>query len=594
MWKSFSSNTFRTGRLFAHTRSPLCTRQRFLFVTPRNFPPSPVFSSLHPVFRHRLHRIPHHFPPHFVFNVRHARTTPTREEVLATTSGFFNRMGVRVKWLLMRRVRPWTTDDIMALFSWIFVGNTLWVLAGTTSFFGVVLLTANTLQFQEFVARRVGNYLTRETGIEVVFESAIVPNWKDGMISVRNVHLLRNNETPLAIPSSPDRSPDIPTTTEKANTSLMKFDLTVEQIDVTLSLLRWLDGKGLVQDISVKGVRGFVDRSHIRIDPTDYPDPATLRRKATPEDFELTSVRVEDVYITMHQPGGMRPYPISIFSAELDCLNKQWLFYDILSAKSISGIFDGCLFSLYENQDPAAIRKVNEGKFKRCSRFKIDGVSIDHLNRGVIGPFGWITSAAVDIQADIFYPPDCSTRTDNAFSEAKRVLGRRLRELIGYGSPVVVGVGREHEIVIGGEMGAEEEDEEGRAVEMDVTIRFNNMRASVPLINEDLSYLNNAVIRPVVAYMNNHETVVPIECKISIGLSNFDGAWTFYDSTLVNEVSAEVGKAFVKLARDERARMRRLKRVGLWSLRSVAGGVADLVGYTVKTHWTHGMHMSYS
>lgn len=36
------------------------------------------------------------------------------------------------------------------------------------------------------------------------------------------------------------------------------FDLNVDSIDVTLSLTRWLDGKGLVENVIVRGVRGVL------------------------------------------------------------------------------------------------------------------------------------------------------------------------------------------------------------------------------------------------------------------------------------------------------------------------------------------------
>ena len=39
------------------------------------------------------------------------------------------------------------------------------------------------------------------------------------------------------------------------------FDLNVDSIDVTLSLKQWLDGKGLVQDAVIKGVRGVLGLS---------------------------------------------------------------------------------------------------------------------------------------------------------------------------------------------------------------------------------------------------------------------------------------------------------------------------------------------
>ena len=42
------------------------------------------------------------------------------------------------------------------------------------------------------------------------------------------------------------------------DTNYTMFDLNVDTIDVTLSLARWLAGKGLVKDAVVKGVRGVV------------------------------------------------------------------------------------------------------------------------------------------------------------------------------------------------------------------------------------------------------------------------------------------------------------------------------------------------
>ena len=83
------------------------------------------------------------------------------------------------------------------------------------------------------------------------------------------------------------------------------FDLNVDSIDVTLSLWRWFDGKGLVEDAVVKGVRGvlgrlfifsrcafiltkFLDRRSVRWDP-DHPrllqthrPPWRLRAKLPP------------------------------------------------------------------------------------------------------------------------------------------------------------------------------------------------------------------------------------------------------------------------------------------------------------------------
>jgi len=45
---------------------------------------------------------------------------------------------------------------------------------------------------------------------------------------------------------------------QKFDDNWSMFDLNVDSIDVTLSLRRWLDGKGLVKDAVVKGVRGVL------------------------------------------------------------------------------------------------------------------------------------------------------------------------------------------------------------------------------------------------------------------------------------------------------------------------------------------------
>jgi hypothetical protein len=49
-------------------------------------------------------------------------------------------------------------------------------------------------------------------------------------------------------------------------------------------------------------------------------------------------------------------------------------------------------------------------------------------------------------------------------------------------------------------------------------MKFNNLRASVPLQAEELSYANNALVRPIVAYMNANRTVIPLSVVFSMEL----------------------------------------------------------------------------
>ncbi|RUS35025.1 mitochondrial distribution and morphology protein-domain-containing protein [Jimgerdemannia flammicorona] len=587
----------------------------------------------------------------------------TRAELLAQANGTLHRIWLRVKLALMRQIRPWTLNDVTAMFSWIFVGQTVWLLASTTSFVSLVLVAANTLQFQEWIAYRISKYLTSASGLTIVFDSAIVPNWKEGKISFQNVSVSRmprseRQRRRLERESGKSRVADMYTTNDRiqdakrvienrelyagpggfvmaegseveieevelgvgkdaADDEILRknmwFDLTVESVDVTLSFIRWLDGKGLVKDCEVKGVRGTIDRRHVKWDPSIKWDPVAARQTYHPGDFELETFHLEDILITIYQPNNFRPYAMSVFNADFSTFRKQWLMYDLLCANSVVGSFDQCLFSVHTPQVERSVMAppfsvvghvtskqevvvgdatseydgmteealILEG-YRRKSRLQVDGVKIDHLNRGVQGPFGWITSATIDICADVYIPAGPSDSAE----EVLRNLVSEITDRIELSQPVVVGTGSgsgEETIVIGGPRAEEEKKRTKAEIDpkfiMDLDIRFNDTKASVPLQPAELGYLSNAMIRPVVAYINRNKTIVPIKCRIVMDMSNFDGSWTPYDSTLIDRVSEQVGRGFVHLTADQQERNRRLKRVGLWGLQEVTRNLMSIYDY---------------
>jgi len=247
----------------------------------------------------------------------------------------------------------------------------------------------------EYIARGLSDYLTAETGAKIIFESAIVPKWKDSRISFKNVYVVRRptvtkdearsgvqataigydiSNHPLVHGSGEEEEESHPPVLSEEDANYTQFDLTIDSIDVTLSLWRWLDGRGLVEDAVIKGVRGVLgelvsfhsrrfylptdaDRREVTWDPDHPLDPALFRNRAQHGDYELESLQLEDVLITVYQPGGFRPYTASIFRADIRTFRKQWMFYDFLSAENIVGQFDNCLFSLHK---PQSIGRTNE------------------------------------------------------------------------------------------------------------------------------------------------------------------------------------------------------------------------------------------
>lgn len=479
-------------------------------------------------------------------------TKPTREELLAAATGFWSRLKVRFKWFSIRSVRPFNIDEISAFFSWVLLGHMLWIILGTTTFFSLAIFAVNTVFAQETLARWVGNYLTKSSGMKVVFESAIVPKWGDGVITFKNVFVSRrpgqeggrvskgspvSEAAAAAVAAKPYRTGLNSKEEEEEDTNYTQFDLSLETVNVTLSFRKWFNSKGLLRDVEIQGVRGVIDRTSVHYDG-EYVDPRSYRHEHNPGDFEIDSFKMQDLLVTVHQPNNFRPFSVALFSCELPQLRRQWLFYDFLSASTMSGTIDESIFSLHPRQDHShtnnrvgdPILKGSAKPWKKQSRLRIDGLNIDHLNRGVDGPFSWIHEGNVDIVADIMFP------VDNNESIAKIMSDFYDR------MEATVSSHHKNGILQGPDTVSKGPDDDKRVLVMDLRVNLNDIRAAVPLFTQDLSYVNNALIRPIVAYMNSRRTFIPIQCRVVKRASEFDGSWTVFDSGLMDDLSAEVCK----------------------------------------------------
>ncbi|KAB5554954.1 mitochondrial distribution and morphology protein-domain-containing protein [Coniochaeta sp. 2T2.1] len=575
----------------------------------------------------------------------HMPHRPTKEELLAAASGFWERLKVRFKWFSIRSMRPWNADEWGAFVSWFLFGHLVWILVGTTTFFSLVILTINTVFAQETLAKWIGDYLTKSAGLTVVFESAIVPKWGDGVITFRNVFVSRRpgqakstvtkGSSGAAAEAAALRESNHDTAVAEVDDgNYTQFDVTISTVNVTLSFIKWWNGKGLLKDVEVKGVRGVVDRTSVHWSD-EGEDPLSFRHEHNPGDFELDHFKMEDLLVTVHQPKGFRPFPVSIYSCELPRLRKQWLFYDFLSANHMSGSFDGSLFTIHPRQihgvgpvDTSGTGQIDEDDtsvWKKFSRIRIDGLKIDHLNRGVDGPFGWIYEGNVDIISDIMFPADADDGIGKVVGEfydkiEEAVASHRYLKLLDNNANPLLNPSnppksRLPESTITTDLGATSdghrhahpsssspvphtssthlpsptpspiEESNPSYMVMDMRIHLNDVRAAVPLFHshEHLGgYVNATLVRPIVAYINAKRTYIPISCRIVKRRYDFDGSWSVYDCGLMDDLSAEVYAAFARDVEDQQSRVRRLKRVGVWTVSLVvhallAGVAGDLM-----------------
>ncbi|KAK8845441.1 hypothetical protein IAR55_006154 [Kwoniella newhampshirensis] len=540
---------------------------------------------------------------------------PSKEQLLAAANGWWQRLRIRLKWFTIRGWRRFNTDDFSAFASWFVVGNTVWILLGTTTFVSAVFATLNSLSLQEYVARWISDYMTYNTGVTVIFESAIVPKWGSSLITFRNVYVSRRPKDPdskqtktsTATPPSPipflssKLSPDTylaPTPTADGDNYTM-YDINIDELEVSLSFLRWLDGKGLVKDAKVKGVRGVVDRRSVWWDSSKPLEPADYRHAVQPGDFEFESFNVEDALVTIYQPGGQRPYNISIFNAAIGPLRKRWLFYDMMSAEGITGQFDNCLFSLHMPQKLGKQQGEEGSMVKRMARFRIDGLPIDHMQyaTGHTGPMSWITSGKLDAVLDIKFPhhPDEQVDIKAIFEE----IGRNV-VTISHGvhpdDPAAainasisdVEQSRTNGFIPGqhrlarpplrapsGSTMTEDEQGQQRQVTVDIDLRFRDLKAAVPIYTTDLSVTNNALIRPIVAFINANRTLVPIHCQVAADLHDFDGSWTLFETGLMTSVSNQIYEALAYHVSSEVANSKRIRQVGVWGIQRGAEVLVD-------------------
>lgn len=321
---------------------------------------------------------------------------------------------------------------------------------------------------------------------------------------------------------------------------------------------------------------------------------------------------------------------IDVVLGDTDSIIKFRLFYDILCADSIIGSFDTSIFSVHTPQTERSVleysdleakgsqpdlatyypfKKLNpqgvlvggenrqfgimtddamkEQGYQRKSRLRIEGVSMDHIHRFGEGPQQWITSGTLDFCADIYIPDENRKSTSTSIPKA-------ILELIKTSLPqsIILGTGTGKSMVLGEQSNDNkiDNDDEAEKFVMDIDVRFKNVKGIVPLKIPELSYMNSAMVRPVIAYINNNRTLVPIKGRIVMDLSLFNGAWTIQQSTLSNRLNESIAKGFVDLVTDHQERNRRLKQIGFWSFREMIRNIVilhDSLRGTARGFWTY-------
>ena len=454
---------------------------------------------------------------------------------------------------------------VISFVSWLFIGHGVALFVGTTSMASVYLLVANSLQIQEYVANRIGQYLSRSTGLNVAFTSAIVPNWRSGRIVFREV-LVQRLPNPTCLPGS-------------SEDNFTRFRLSIERVETAISLWRWMCGRGLVEYATVQGVRGVVDRSAL------FPAPG-WRHLPRWGDFDLEEVQVRDVLVSVDNGERSPSYALSIYQAHLPRLRKSLLFYDFLRADSVLGLFDNSLFSYQrpQRQDPLL-------ELEHLRHLKIDNVRSQHYT-GLRAPL-WkmISKGTVDldvfVRLDYEVPPKSERSSDKLRSLLVSIFEDSLKESSSIvlsehpeESPLVDFAHKLRHYFKNDEQPREERELPSHSAAsyfVDTATDQLAFKASLTLRNIKASPFADSPfwMRPVAAYLNESRPWIHVDCNFAVPREDFVGAWTLHDCGLSAALAEAVWGALSEAANDRNRQLQRLKKVGLWSFYSLLKQLND-------------------
>lgn len=102
------------------------------------------------------------------------------------------------------------------------------------------------------------------------------------------------------------------------------------------------------------------------------------------------------------------------------------------------------------------------------------------------------------------------------------------------------------------------------SVAFQVDFVFRNLRAKLPA--EEINNARGTFLRPVIGYVNEHRPLIPLSCHFIIPQSNFEGAWSGFESGLIGSLAGGLEGSFQKLVWDPERRMQRIGKIGRWTL----------------------------
>lgn len=319
-----------------------------------------------------------------------------KQKLLSEATNFYQRFKINTKWLLIRGNRPFSANEISTMFSWLLISQIAWIILGTTTFVSIILLIFNTVFAKEVVGRCIGKLLNAYLdGIDVNFQDALVPEWKKRCIRFNKVGFKTSQQEH---------------TEQNEQEPKFEFDLKFHQIELSLNLWKWLWGNGLIQDLSVFGMRGdaTISYAYRSNSPEDY-----LIDWFSNKEYHLGRVHITDSTVDVHDKQMGKNFKVSIYDLDMPQLRFEWMIPDFFNANIVTGAINHSLFSIHKRQH--RLPYLNELEqdlqhWKRITRLRLDSINVKDLGLNRSNTFNWVEDGDVEIVADIMLPPTIDDR----------------------------------------------------------------------------------------------------------------------------------------------------------------------------------------
>ncbi|GME89079.1 unnamed protein product [Ambrosiozyma monospora] len=230
----------------------------------------------------------------------------TRKNFLASSKGPLHSAWLNMKWILLRQNRPFNADEISAVASWVVMGNFLWIFIGTTTFAGLIIYLSELFIDGSINKSILKKLITYDNKFNLDIDGDdFKMSFKDGKISFDNV----------VLKSKPKNNKNDHNDTDK-KIGATEYKLTIDTINMTLSLGKWSEGRGLIKDVEIIGLVGDVD---FKKNNEFFVDDSLS------DDYEFEKLKISDLKVDFKSDNFKEPIELKVFSYRINMpISVKW------------------------------------------------------------------------------------------------------------------------------------------------------------------------------------------------------------------------------------------------------------------------------